>query len=532
MRQGPEADHIIFTRSEILFYVFFCVMLFSKGMGWYDGMPQYRICLLIGAACLMAKLLLSRYTLQQFCMAAVLGGLGLISYLLSGEKGMFVCMMVVIGMKDVPVRRAFLAGGLVWGGVFACRVLLFLTGIQRGVPLVHNKLGLGHIFRWSMGYPHPNVFHISYVILTAFLFYLIRWNQKKKLFAAVLAAFLGNCLIFLYSVSFTGFLLTGIYLAGVAYFELRPRFLKWEKRGILCVFPLCLIFSLAAPFLPQGRLFELLNKMMNTRLSLSRYFLFTYPVSLFGQRITVQNPDLTMDNSYVFALMTYGAVLFLLLMGIYFFLIRYMVREEKRKELAITLGFLIAGISEPFLFNTSFKNISLLFVGHYLYHQAGYLKTGLPAVQIGIWDWAKSTVRMPETAAAWLFRQKEREKQIRRRAAGHKALVAAFCLTAGLCGGLFYAEKTEAPRSYLVPVELCDFSQQKPFKLTQQERIREEEAGASIPVMVDDKTRLYRFDGNLILLERLRGTMGAVLLSGLCGLIPGVGVSLLPEKRK
>ena len=53
--------------------------------------------------------------------------------------------------------------------------------------------------------------------------------------------------------------------------------------------------------------------------------------------------------------MTYGAVVLSLLMIAYFFTIRNLVKENRRKELAITLGFLIAGISEPFLFNTSFK---------------------------------------------------------------------------------------------------------------------------------------------------------------------------------
>ena len=46
--------------------------------------------------------------------------------------------------------------------------------------------------------------------------------------------------------------------------------------------------------------------------------------------------------------MTYGAVVFVLLMIAYFFTIRNLVKENRRKELAITLGFLIAGISEPF----------------------------------------------------------------------------------------------------------------------------------------------------------------------------------------
>ena len=97
---------------------------------------------------------------------------------------------------------------------------------------------------------------------------------------------------------------------------------------------------------------------MNTRLRLSKYFLTQEKITLFGQQFQLADKDLNMDNSYVFALMTYGAVVFVLLMIAYFFTIRNLVKENRRKELAITLGFLIAGISEPFLFNTSFKNVS------------------------------------------------------------------------------------------------------------------------------------------------------------------------------
>ena len=91
-----------------------------------------------------------------------------------------------------------------------------------------------------------------------------------------------------------------------------------------------------------------MNKLMNTRLRLSKYFLTQERITLFGQQFQLADKDLNMDNSYVFALMTYRAVVFVLLMIAYFFTIRNLVKENRRKELAITLGFLIAGISESF----------------------------------------------------------------------------------------------------------------------------------------------------------------------------------------
>ena len=63
-----EAD---FSLGELLYYLFFGIMLFSKGMGWYDGMPEYKICLVIGVFCLILKLLLDKYTLWECLLIGV-----------------------------------------------------------------------------------------------------------------------------------------------------------------------------------------------------------------------------------------------------------------------------------------------------------------------------------------------------------------------------------------------------------------------------------------------------------------------------
>ena len=279
------------TVNELLYLIFFGVMLFSKGMGWYDGMRPYQLCLLIGMGCLGLKLILTKYTPWQLLVAAVFGVLGVLSWRCSAEKGMLTCVMMLIGMKDVRIKKVFQVGAVVWSSVFLYRILAFLIGWDKGILLVHKKLG-AFIFRWSMGYPHPNVFHISYVILLAFLFYLLR-QKGKKLFGWIVAALVGNVLIFIYSVSFTGFLLTGIYLMLVLYFELRSQFTKPEKVLMQCVLPVGLAFSLLAPLIPEGNQFyEFMNRLMNTRLRLSKYFLTQEKITLFGQQFQLADKPL------------------------------------------------------------------------------------------------------------------------------------------------------------------------------------------------------------------------------------------------
>lgn len=100
------------TVNELLYLIFFSVMLFSKGMGWYDGMRPYQLCLLIGMGCLGLKLILTKYTPWQLLVAAVFGVLGVLSWRCSAEKGMLTCVMMLIGMKDVRIKRSFRSGRL------------------------------------------------------------------------------------------------------------------------------------------------------------------------------------------------------------------------------------------------------------------------------------------------------------------------------------------------------------------------------------------------------------------------------------
>ncbi len=163
MELKTQKKEAALTVNELLYLIFFSVMLFSKGMGWYDGMRPYQLCLLIGMGCLGLKLILTKYTPWQLLVAAVFGVLGVLSWRCSAEKGMLTCVMMLIGMKDVRIKKVFQVGAVVWSSVFLYRILAFLIGWDKGILLVHKKLG-AFIFRWSMGYPHPNVFHISYVI--------------------------------------------------------------------------------------------------------------------------------------------------------------------------------------------------------------------------------------------------------------------------------------------------------------------------------------------------------------------------------
>ena len=73
-------------------------------------------------------------------------------------------------------------------------------------------------------------------------------------------------------------------------------------------------------------------------------------ISLFGEDI----PNLfgfAVDCSYTEALLSYGLIAFVGIMAGYMLTIHDKIRNGRWQELAILLALLVAGVSEPFLFN-------------------------------------------------------------------------------------------------------------------------------------------------------------------------------------
>lgn len=234
----------------------------------------------------------------------------------------------------------------------------------------------------------------------------------------------GNLLVFLYTLSYTGVLVTVFYLLLDYYAVKRETYCRAEgakisaAERVLCQFPLplCLLFSFGAPFLLEYPVMQKLNDMLQARLSYSAYYLQNQPITLLGTRMKdVPNFWVIMDNGYVYFFMTFGVAAFVLFCAGYAAVIwrysgigKWFAGEKssqkrrrrcgwgrKRKqegyqaagadrgrraepvgfgerlpELAMIFSFLLYGIMEQFLSN-AFMNFSLLFLGEVLFGTDG-----------------------------------------------------------------------------------------------------------------------------------------------------------------
>ena len=502
---------------KVFYFLFFASLFFAKGIGLYDGQSAFKVFLLAGMGCLAVKLVLTEYTVRELVIIAVLCLAGGMSYLHTMEKGILLTVMVMIGLKDIPVGRLYRVALAVWSLSYVPAVVLTTLGLIPSPFRVHVRPGTGFIIRWAMGSAHPNVAHISYLVLVMLAVYVL---GERISWRWVLLLFGGNCFVYLYTVSQTGMLMTTFYLAATIYLMYRKNPSRLEYGLVECVLPACILSSLVLPLVLQGRAFDLVNKLMNTRLMQSKRYLTNEKITLLGSGMQMTDATTTMDNSFVFAFMTYGILTFGLLMLAYFLLIRRCVREKRHRELAITVTLLIAGLSEPFLFNTSFKNISLLFMGMVLF--AGGEARGsfrarpvwLPGL-LGIRK--KPADRKEQGVGPVLFSRwwGELRRSGRECRAGCRGVLAAGAVVGAVLWGAAYGCAEDLPYRTAVPRYLCD-SVELPSVRLKPGQVPED---GQVLGYVDEETEMVIFEGTLSRYEYARGI--------LCRMVYGAGVGLV-----
>lgn len=359
-----------FTIEELIYYAFFSIMLFAKGIGLYSGQWPYTFVLIVAFILFLIKVVMSKHSLLELIVIVLITILGITVYRSSGEIGVLVIIVTVLGMKGVSVKRTMILGCVVWTATFLLQIIVSLLGFREDIFRVQSKLGLGYIIRWALGQPHPNVLQISSILLSVFLLYVLNVKRKKLIVASVGLLFF-NMYIFLYSVSYTGIILAILYIFVNLYFSFTQDrdFYLVEKIVMIMIIPVSAAFSIFGPIYFTGELWNICNKILNTRFYIAKSYMELNPVSLFGSGYCDQlYPSLNnLDCSYVFVLMHYGIIFFVLFFCGYELLVVYLIKNKKKKELGIVLSLAIAAISEPFFVNTSFKNISLIFLGAFFY---------------------------------------------------------------------------------------------------------------------------------------------------------------------
>lgn len=362
------------TLQEVLFYMYFVIMLCTKGFGLAGG-RVYKCALVISVLLVLIKLFLDDLNVFQMIIAVVLLAIGLIDMITAGNQGVLVCVTAVLSVKGIDLKHAFSFAFKCWGIVFIIQVIYHLLNLRSTDFVIHNKPILGYVIRWSLGYVHPNVLMIAFCTLVFYYYYSHEETTPHQNKITFLCTMAGALYVFVYSISNTGMILLMSFYLFLGYFEYNRRHLRQttniEKILLRMVFPMAVLLSVVVPFMFEGEALYQFSRIFTHRPRLSRFFIENYGVSWFGRSFDELASTITLDCSYVNLLEYGGVIIFVLMIFSYIFLIDYLLKNKASRTnsvaLAITFCVVVAAMSEPFAFNTSFKNPSLFFIGEMLY---------------------------------------------------------------------------------------------------------------------------------------------------------------------
>lgn len=380
-----KTENTTIQLSELIYLAYFTVMFGARAIGLYEGMLPYNIMLVTGMLLFLLKIAMTRHTYGEYLLIGVLLFISLIVYYNTGEKGLLLYFTMMLGMKNVSIKRVMKWAAAILSVSFMVLVFLSVFGLKQDITYLHDRAGFGQVLRHSLGYPYPNTLFTTYIVLMVLIMYVLGKQTKKQLVITSTLMFLGAVYIYLYSCSNTGLIVATFYLLANLWLQLRNRLSIVEKIVLLMAYPGCALLSIVGPLVTSGTLFQLMDKVLHNRWAYSYYYLTTEPVTLFGTRFgETPNENYMIDSSFLYSFLQIGVIPFLIVTVLMIGMIVCYVKKDKRIELAMIISFCVLGLSDPFFFNLSYKNLMFLFIGELLYLQTSKACKGLLAKEICI----------------------------------------------------------------------------------------------------------------------------------------------------
>jgi hypothetical protein len=388
--------------SDLIYYFAFAFMFTAKASGLDEGNIVYSIVFIGTMSLFLLKIASTEHTLGEYFCIGLLLALALIVYHNTGEKGLLLCFTMMLGMKDVRIKNVFQIGAIVLGVFLSLNVFLSVFGLKGELFYYQERVGMGGDFRHALGYPHPNSLQLNCFILVMLIMFLIGKKSQRRVLLASCIMMGISLYIFLYSGSRTGLLITVFYLFVNYYMLFRSKFTKMEKAVIQLVYPVCAGVCILVPFAGSQKMIDWISEHMDTigsRVRVARYYFDLVRVSLFGSRIEITKDfAYGIDMGYAYLFLVLGVAAFVIFAVLYIGFIHYCLKKDHRSELAVTLSIVLMGVLEPFLFNLSFKNLSLIFLGQYIFTVSEHIqnrnkgKAAFLSRRLQVFKWGSQTI--------------------------------------------------------------------------------------------------------------------------------------------
>lgn len=358
--------------SELVYLIYLSLLLGARTLGMIEGEIVYNGIFVLACLLFFVKLALTEHSILEYAIIVVVMGTALTVYHNTGEKGLILCFLLMLGMKGVQKKNVMKLSLFI---TFFNVLLLFFLSSVGIIPdfYYYQNRGWGGDFRHALGYPHPNSAQDWVVFLIFLAIFQVDRLFPQKILRASILCILFSASTYLYTGSRTGLLISGIFLL-VNMLIMTSRCLGRTWRVILLTeYPSLAFVSVVIPKMKDTGLLLLMEKIdgdLAARVNEGIYWWTTSGgLCLFGHRFSYAQHLYGIDNSYLFLLLNLGAIPFLLISMLYMFYIADAIRDDRRGELSITFSLLLMGMVDPLLFNMSTRNLIFLFAGDFFYRK-------------------------------------------------------------------------------------------------------------------------------------------------------------------
>lgn len=361
------------NKNKILYIIFYsCFILY-----WYIGLVfaniSYDFRLMnyllasIGGLSFIFMWINSKFSRKEIIYQVFLLLFLTVYFIMSGKEnyGILTFFLAIVGLKNIKIKSAVKVMFYTLMISFLVTILFCFLGL---FPIgTHIKIdAFGNNYSMIMiANQHGNtIFVVLYNILASFLYSY--FDRLKKHWFIYLFIFV--VIFYMLFSSRTGLILSLLTLFGVYYYKFisnkdnRSKTLMFFERNIYTLF-YAIIFIIGF-YMANTSIFNLLNKIVSSRIFEVNYYLKNYGIGLFPKNI---NYDLICDNTQVKVMVSYG----LLFMILYFILtyktIKKLQNDNKKIEIFFMIVYLLYSYSEVTFFKP-LSDFTILFLAYGVSH--------------------------------------------------------------------------------------------------------------------------------------------------------------------
>lgn len=322
-------------------FVFFLLLMMKFSLfNTYAALPSSVGTVLSLLMCLPLAfvLMLREYDVRELAVTLGLLGLGAVSYIASGDMGMFLSLAAIIVLRSVPVEK--LLGWFIIVRAVPLTVLYFLYSFDViSSPVVTiNKTPVLSVTAYTFGHAHPNQLAMTFAAFVFAFLCIADRSDRRRWGAKLLMLLLATS--FVYAVTRSRTMLIAVLLALAAAFLLEYR---WCDRIIgrlagnlgIAAIALLALCGLVCPFLYGndnigGELAGMISRLSNRRIEFSAIIADSLPVTPFGNdtpfSLITERP---IDCSYTVIFYRFGALCTVVYLAIYAYACRFFAKNGK-----------------------------------------------------------------------------------------------------------------------------------------------------------------------------------------------------------